>query len=666
MKKKKLNKFCIAASVILLAGLISSCAFKPESNETVQPESTEIIQPESTDSTETLSIPEQMTSSTEDKLVESIDLRGSALMILSDPGYTSTQGMCVIEDRYVAVGRYKSDGSKDIMVFDLIEKRVKRSNTFRQLDSFTPNYGTCVDLDHVNSLAYHDGFLYVPRTSSNRDILRLRVNEDCSIGFDSVAYAAPEGGSKPTNIACHDGVYYWLASGGSNGKFYVYRTADFKNIELAFGSDFGGLVKADAIVKQGMAYDGEYLYFAFTGRLNVPELQDVQRTMRDTEKIIITRTDGTIVRVLDFSRGSYGEIEEIDTATIDGNKFLLISCNRNDSNVSCVYAVPLYKDTVPSPVLEAANVDGSFFFDHRDYTVYCDNEGCYKDGIYDPLESRPFASGLEQDPFSSVYAALNQVKRCGCPATLIVRGAYGNLSFQNLPSGITFVFENSSISSLTFSQCPGVTVSGKKDAVIGRIKAVKSVVLAAPGIKLRSEGIGDNTSVEAENSIFVGAFDEISGFAEPIKEQQSLVLVYGPDGEVFGSATAQEHSLDALLQNDYTNDITDIIVTEFLSCENQQLIIKQGNYVMLGLVLGNGTKLTNSTGNDLAGTLPMAYWPAMDVNVPAVAAENSDGSGSVCICMVHIDPNGEISVIGSKDQISKANYIIATATYLSS
>ena len=660
MKDRKGSGFCIAASVILLVGLISSCAFNTESTETVQPENT--------NSTETLIIPKQMISSTEEKLVENIDLRGSALMILSDPGYTSTQGMCVIENHYIAVGRYKSDGSKDIMVFDLIEKRVKRSNTFRQLDSISPSFGTCVDLDHLNSLAYNNGYLYVPRAASNRDIIRLKVNEDNSIEYDSVAYIAPEGELKPTSIACNNGVFYWAASGSENGMFYIYRTTDFTDTELAFASSFGGLVEANAVVKQGMAYDGEYLYFAFTGRLNVPKIEsgiDVQRIMRDTEKIIITRTDGTIVRVLSFPRGSYGEIEEIDTVTIDNNKYLLISCNRNDDNVSCVYAVPLYKDTVPSPVFEAASVAGSLYYDHRDYCVYCDNESCYEDGIYDPLQSRPFASGLKQDPFSDIYAALNQVKRFGCPATLYVRGTYGDLSFRNLPSGITFIFESSTIHSLTFSQCPGVSISGKTDVVIGNLKIVNSVVLAAPGINLYAEENGEISAVEVENSVLVGTFDEIKGFTEPIKEQQSLVLIYGPDGEVFGNASAQNNSLVALLQNDRTNCSIDIIMTEYLSHENQQIIAKQGNCVMLGLVLGNGTKLTNSTGNDLAGTLPTSYWPAMGINVPAVAAENSDGSGSICICTVHIDSNGEITVIGSKDQIRSANYIIATATYLS-
>ena len=591
------------------------------------------------------------------EFVDTIDLKSHALMTLSDPGYGAVQGMCVAEDRYIIVGRYRKDGAKDLMVYDVIEKKVKASNVFVKSDPSAPDFGTDVDLDHINGLTYYDGYLYIPR-SHYRDIIRLKMNADCSVVFDSVVFTAQEGEAVPTNISCHDGVFYWLSSGRSNGRFSVYCSTDgFQSTRLAFTTDIGGLVTENLLAKQGMTFDGQYLFFAFSGRLIVPALENVtdwQKLVRNTEKIIITTTGGEIIKTLSFSRGSYGEIEDVDTIQLGRSTYLILNNNQNDSGVSCVYALPLFKDTVPSGYLESSNLDGSFYLDKREFTVYCDNTACYPNGKYDPRYSNPFASGMVQDPFTSVHAAVNTIKRLGCPAKLYLTGNYGDLVFYNLPAGIKFVLDDVEIRSMRFVQCPGITLEGQNKAVLGGLKAEKSVVLAAPGVSLVRKANGPAYGIEAQYSVLTGSFSEMSGFTENVREEQSIVSV-SYDGEQKNTAADNNTA--------QVEDSTSAAELSYYDRGFVTTVARHDKNVMLGLTLHN---VTTGEGNSAAypGILPNEYRPAANVVFPAVIADSETGANPTGMCSLRIETDGTITVYGGMEQISPNSYILATAAYL--
>ncbi len=586
------------------------------------------------------------------EIVDTLDLRGHALMALSDPGYGATQGMCVAENRYIIVGRYRTDGAKDLMVYDVLERRVKASNVFVKSDPEAPDTGTNVDLDHINGMCYENGYLYIPRNKT-RDIIRLKMNEDCSIVFDSIAFSAPEGKPTANNVAWHDGVFYWVGSGRSNGRFFIYRSEDgFADTKVAFKSDFGGLAADNLLAKQGMCFDGEHLFFAFSGRLTVPPLgngTDWQKLVRNTEKIVITKPDGEIVKTLTFSRGSYGEIEDVDTIRLGGSTYLIISCNRNDNNVACVYAVPLYRDTVPAGSLEAVNIDGSFYHDKHELEVYCDTTVCNPDGKYDLLSANPFATGMVQDPFTSVYAAVDMIKRAGCPARLYLTGDYGKLAFYNLPAGIGFVLKDAEVASLSFTQCPGITLEGQNKAVLGGLTAEKSVILAAPGISLVRKENGPAYAIEANASVLTGSFSGASGFASPLRAQDSLVSVSGCGAEPGTAAVAA--------------DQTSVIQLSYYNQEVTAALAKRDKNVMLSLTLRHAD-LGESNSAAYPGLLSGEYLPAADVVFPAVIADSETGAGPTGMCSVHIAPDGTITVYGGTEPIKPDSYILCTAVFL--
>lgn len=596
------------------------------------------------------------------EFVDTIDLKCHTLMFLSDPGYGATQGMCVVDNRYIVVGRYKKDGTKDLMVYDVIEKKVKASNVFSKYDPEAPDAGTNVDLGHINGLTYYDGYLYIPRTRY-RDIIRLKMNEDLSIVFDAVVFSAPKGEPVPANIACHDGVFYWLAYGPYDGKFTVCCSKnDFQNTELAFTSDIGGLATENLLAHQGMTYDGEHLYFAFSGRLNVPSLDtgtDWQKLVRNTEKIVISTPNGEIIKTFTFSRGSYGEIEDVDTIQLDESTYLIISCNQNDNGVSCVYAVPLFQHTIPSGYLEGSNIDGSFYHDRRELAVYCDNAVCYTDGNYDPMQSRPFATGLVQDHFSSVYAAVDYIERLGCPAKLYLTGEYGALTFKNLPAGIGFVLDDAVIGSLSFIQCPGITLEGRNKAVLGGLKAEKSVILAAAGVSLSRTESSPAYGIQAQYSVLTGSFSEIIGFSEKIREVQSIVNIsyYDEDKKARGEISSTGENAGK------AEDKTSVVQ---LSYYNQQIVstlAKHGKNVMLTLTLHDvDPGETNKA--EYTGILPKEYRPAADIVFPAVVAGSKSGNDPSGICSLHISTDGTITVYVGTEAIKPTNYILVTANYL--
>ena len=591
------------------------------------------------------------------EFVDTIDLKSHALMTLSDPGYGAVQGMCVAEDRYIIVGRYRKDGAKDLMVYDVIEKKVKASNVFVKSDPSAPDFGTDVDLDHINGLTYYDGYLYIPR-SHYRDIIRLKMNADCSIVFDSVVFSSPQGEAVPANISCCDGVFYWLASGLSKGRYSVYCSKDgFKNTSLAFTTDIGGLAAGNLLAKQGMAFDGQHLFFAFSGKLNVPALDDGndwQKLMRGTEKIVIAATSGEILKTLSFSRGSYGEIEDVDTIQLGSSTYLIVNSNQNENGVSCVYAVPLFKNTIPSGYLEGSNLDGSFYLDKRELAVYCDNTACYPNDEYDLMLSKPFANGLLQDPFTSVYAAVDYIKRLGCPAKLYLSGSYGNLAFYNLPAGIGFVLNDAEVRSMSFVQCPGITLEGQNKAVLGGLKVEKSVVLAAPGVSLVRRANGPAYGIEAKYSVLTGSFSEMSGFTENVREEQSIVSV-SYDGEQKNTAADNNTA--------QVEDSTSAAELSYYDRGFVTTVARHDKNVMLGLTLHN---VTTGEGNSAAypGILPNEYRPAANVVFSAVIADSETGANPTGMCSLRIETDGTITVYGGMEQISPNSYILATAAYL--
>lgn len=604
-------------------------------------------------------------------LIDSFDLQNQGILALADPMYSSAQGMCSIDNRYIVVARYRKDKSRDLMVYDLIEKRIKSSNIFAKTDPSGPDSGNNVDIGHVNDITYHNGFLYIPRGGDSKDIIRLKVDKDFSIHFDRVVYKASKDNPLPVNLACHNGVFYWTGSSIVNNNIQVFRTKDFKTIDLVFATDFGGLVADHAIGRQGMAFDGEHFFFAFSGRLDVPDSDqsatDAAKLRMNTEKVIITGTDGTIERVLGYPRGSYGEIEDVDTMIVNGNTYLLLNTNKDKNGVACVYAVPLYMDTVPSFFLEPPSRNSNSNSYYRT-DVYCDNTACYKDGNYNPLYSNPFASGLAQDKFTSLEAALNFISRHEMMTSLHVSGRYDEISLRDLPNGFVIVLDNAYIGTLKLTECPNITLYGENAAHLGRLNIEKGSILLGPGISMYSSPENEEHAIEINHAILDGSVQEMIGYQQAVYAVNGIVNLSIATSD-FWDYSELAGGEDSLL---YVNGIpqmcskneTETFKTVYLGRTNENTVIKNGKNIMLSLILGDGSFFSNATGSDYVGTLMEMYRPSVDVVVPAVIAEKENGDGMVGYCTLYIGKNGQIFAKGNVDQLQSARYILATATYL--
>ena len=294
--------------------------------------------------------------------------------------------------------------------------------------------------------------------------------------------------------------------------------------------------------------------------------------------------------------------------------------------------------------------------------VYCDNTACYEAGKYDPLNSNPFASGLTQDRFTSVYAALNFIKRHGCPATLYLTGEYKDLVFKNLPAGMNIVLLDAKIGSISFSDCPETALSGEHSATVGFLKAEKSVVLVTPGISLTKMTEEANHAIELYYTVLIGSFTGIYGYDTALFEEQSLVNV---------NCTAEDRTIRAgyeipdVIQTVKSPADTEIemLSLSYLGGDLQYDAVKSGNNVTLKMTIRNAC-LTEEKEAVYEGMLPEELCPVIDIIVPALISESDTGSDPVAVCSVCLSVDGIIKVYGDHHIAQDAHYILVTLSYI--
>ena len=375
--------------------------------------------------------------------VDSLHIRTGAFITSNENGVTAAQGMCSINNRYLVICRY-SGTNRIFKVYDIINKTV-----------VTESVLTEAQVGHVNSLAYANGYIYCTTLQENAGVVRLAVNlETLQIAFDSII-------SPTVYISLcvnNNNVYAWRVD---NDKWACYRlTLAFTNAVKLFETDFTNAI--NYIGMQGCTADDDFLYVSLSGSY-IAGTATANELKRFTEYIYVFNKTGDIIKSYNFSRGVYGEIEDIDILTVEQQKYIAVTFNTNDIGVSNTYISPLNTDTEPVNQFMTVDIMDSVYRSYgEDFEVYVSE-----------ASGTEFADGTIIKPFKTINAALTFIKRANIPVSLYIRdGNFPVVYLRNIAAPMTIFFDGGTIAgfiiyrvgTLTFDQSsgqPGTTITGQ-------------------------------------------------------------------------------------------------------------------------------------------------------------------------------------------------------------
>ena len=325
------------------------------------------------------------------QFVDNIDMKQIPLIAETRSGYVSSQGMCVVENKYVVVCRYyQVDSESDyqgraLLVYDIVSK------TYLGESRFTRN-----QLGHVNSLSYFDGFIYVSTGEQefNYAIVKLKINLNTfEITYDSIAFQTS------------DYLIYSFAINSNYSYFIGYSNLTRRTVLCKF-ENFENIVELTTIVTksvydesqdilggatQGLAVDDEFIYVPLSGKIGSSSDYSLSQ-----EIIIVYNQIGEIVTFFKYSRGSYGELEDVDIVTFRNSKYILINTNVSNFAYNEIFSNKLYTFCEPVRWLEPFRIDSGTDGSNEYLNLYVD-------GSVDD----PFAIGSQNRPFSQInYASL--------------------------------------------------------------------------------------------------------------------------------------------------------------------------------------------------------------------------------------------------------------------
>lgn len=447
-----------------------------------------------------------------EKFVDNLQIDSNSFLSLYDSGYTSLQGLCVIDNKYMVVVRYCGTNNKNrsFRVYDIINKTYLTESIF-----------TDAQVGHCNSICYDDGYIYVATLTTGAGVVRLIFDEETKeITYDSVVYA---GGINVKSVGVHDGEAY-IVSAIQNGVFKIYITNDFSNFEVAFETDFNGV--AANITPQGITYDGQFLYIAFSGL--IPYTMNNDDLVRRTEKIFICDTTGNILKCLTFERSAHGEIEDVDVVTINRQTYIAIGVNQNDRHASNVYVIPLYKATTPVLQFDTAPFTDQSFYNHdTPLHVYVDS-----------ANGTPFADGTQRNPFKTISEAIAFIKKANVPAEIFITGTFESLTISYVPVPITLnLYDCTVTGTIKIKRCAPITIdrtTGTTGATVKFLQIEETVVFVRAGISTL-QGIGSGSAISLLRAELIGNMGAISNYANAVSTNSSICLVNASSISVSGN-----------------------------------------------------------------------------------------------------------------------------------
>lgn len=423
---------------------------------------------------------------------------------MANGNYGGSQGMCVIDNKYIVICRYYGNNQRAFRIYNAITKEFINESFL--LDS---------QVGHVNSMTYYEGYIYVSTLEEGSGIAKLRFNElTMTISYDSIACAT----MYPSFTIINGNVYAMrYVADGYWGCYVMDMT--FDGADLLFTNNLAGTAENAAI--QGMTTDGKYIYLAFSGDYSNGSGDDENRFGRYTEYVYVFDMNGATVKTFYFSRGTYSEIEDIDFITVENNKYLVISLNRNNANVANVYIIPVFNNTEPITQFMTADINGSFNSEVDTFTVYVDAEN-----------ADDFPDGTAAHPFPNPASALSYIRRTGAPAVLkIISGSFSFLWVQNIPTPLTIFFDGGYIENVHIRRCGTLVfdrssgATGTKVGKGGIIVDESSVFARYSVLDIDGTGTSYETAIKLYRALYCGSIGLIKNYHNAIVGINSICNV---------------------------------------------------------------------------------------------------------------------------------------------
>lgn len=429
-------------------------------------------------------------------LVDTLRFRKAAFLSMYDSGLSSLQGITTMEDRYLLVIRYEGT-NRHFKVYDVIDKVLLNDTVF-----------TDTQVGHCNSAAYYNGKVYVTTINTDCDVVSLVFNQaDGSFSYGEVVYT---GGVSVNSLAVHGGEF-WLSSYTlSNGKFQYYKTTDFNTVELAFKTDFDGL--QPYLTAQGMDFDGNYLYLTFSSTYQGSGSGSaLSRLSRLTELIYVVNTDGNILRCWDFPRGTYSEIEDVSTITVNGQHYIFVGFNQDTKGVSNVFVSPLMADTTMVTQFDQPDFDDALYY------------GDYLQTYLDSTAGTDFGDGSSSNPFKSWECAFSFIRRANVPVKLYIKGTFGSVEINCVKTPLCLdASAATSIGSLSVYGCPSLYFDSSNAITMGSLSLNYSTMYVRSGFNLVGSG---TQGISVYRSVLTGGLTQVTGFTNLMAAFNSIVCL---------------------------------------------------------------------------------------------------------------------------------------------
>lgn len=396
--------------------------------------------------------------------VDNLTFGSFPLLFMKDTGYTSMQGMCIIENQYVCLVRYTTQvsGGRAFQIYDILNHEFKNETIFTE-----------AQVGHCNSLCYSDGYIYVTTINSTTDVVRLKLNlSTFTLTYQDIISS----NQSIVSVGCENGVFYIFKSFIDSGQCRYFYTEDWQNINSLFIVNIEGVNNGNI---QGMTCKDGLIYSCFSGRSITADAEgEAGWTQRLNEWIYVINLKGEIVKQFYYSRSSYGELEDVDIVEINGSEYILVSTNVGRLSSTKVILSPLKKNTNQIMGLDVINIIGT-----NDYSPPLVVNVDYDNGS-------PFGTGSKKAPVKNIEHAQYIINHSTAPsAKIFLSGTVINesLSFYSIMQNL-HIYINSDITlngDLFFYYCNHVVIdSDSKYLNIKHLEITYSTVTIRSGLDI--------------------------------------------------------------------------------------------------------------------------------------------------------------------------------------
>lgn len=433
--------------------------------------------------------------------VNNIAFPTTPFISMANQNYGGSQGMCVIDNKYIVVCRYYGNTQRAFRIYNALTK-----------EFISESLLLAEQVGHVNSMTYYEGYIYVATLVEGAGIAKLKFNElTMTISYDSIVCT-----TMYPSMTILNGMVYAMkyVADGYWGCYLMDMT--FDGADLIFTNNLAGTAENASI--QGMTTDGKYIYLAMSGDYPNGSSDDENRFGRYTEYVYVFDMNGYTVKTFFFNRGTYSEIEDLDFITIENNKYMVVSLNRNNANVANIYVLPIHNNTEPITQFITSNIKDSFNSEVDTFTVYVDAEN-----------ADDFPDGTIAHPFPNPASALSYIRATNAPAVMkILSGSFGFLWVQNIGTPITIFLDGGHIDNIHIRRCGNIVLdrsSGATGTTVGTggiIIDESSVYARYTVLEIDGTGTSNETAVKLYRAFYCGSVGLIKNFQNAVIGIQSI------------------------------------------------------------------------------------------------------------------------------------------------